>query len=126
LLLDFPGNPFCLLPELVGFIASPLLLCTRGSFLELGKMSLHPFKRLRRLWPTKPALQRLLDFFGLGPHTPGFLLGLTCLQLEFFNPFSCLGKLPEQCLLFRTDETILIPVELMLQVRLDGHSFLSG
>ena len=89
-------------------------------------MSLHPFKRLWRLRSTKPTLKRSLDFFGLGPHSPGPFLGLARFRPEPFNPFSCLGKLPKHCLLFRTNKTILIPVELMLQVRLDGHSFLAG
>jgi hypothetical protein len=125
-LFDFSGNSSGLLPEFVGFIATPFPLGTRGNFLEFDKMSPHPFQRLCRLRPTKSSLKRSLDFFGLGPHTPGLLLDLACFRPEPFNPFSCLGKLPEQCLLFRTDETISIPVELMLQVRLDGHSFLTG
>jgi hypothetical protein len=126
LLLDLTGNSFRLLPEFVGLITSTLPLGTRGSLFEFGKMSLRPFKRLWRLRTTNPALKRSLDFLGLGPHSLSPFLGLARFRPEPFNPFSCLRKLPKHCLFIRTDETILIPVELMLQVRLDGHSFLTG
>jgi hypothetical protein len=126
LLLDLTGNLFCLLPELVGLIASTLSLSTRGSLFEFGKLPPHPFNRLFRARPTKPALKRSLDFLGLGLHTPGPLLELPCLHLEFFNPFSRLRKLPKHRLFVRTNKTILIPVELTLQVGLNGHSFLTG
>jgi hypothetical protein len=126
LLLDLTGNSFGLLPEFVGLLASILPLGKCGRLLKLGKISLHPFQLLCPFRRTESLIQRSFKLLGLGPHSLSPLLGLACFHSEFFNPFSCLRELPKHCLFIRTDETILIPVELMLQVRLDGHSFLTG